>query len=263
MNTQYGNENLSNDDQLAYEFANESYKKEADRRKNIDGYELDEKLSNVNTAVYHHHGKKDTRVGHRGSTSGFDWYGSDTMIALGAEDHSSRHKKALQTTKDAHDKHGYTVMAHGHSLGQNISNVITEKLGEEDWYKGTIGFNAGVSHLGRANPFSKQRRECRRKKNRPKYCDKTTNIYEKNDYVSNNNALCSFATAGMGGKLCRKQVGYGNQKFYDHSSKSKNRFVNALTTTVNTVAPIRVFSNGKNHSLSVFEKKDRDDKSKS
>ena len=77
MNTQYGNESLSNDDQLAYEFANESYKKEADRRKNISGYELDEKLSNVNTAVYHNHSKKDTRVGHRGSTmdnKGFDWW---------------------------------------------------------------------------------------------------------------------------------------------------------------------------------------------
>ena len=250
VNNQYGNEALSKEDQLAYQFANESYKKPKDRRKVIQGYEYDAQLSNENTVVYHNHQTKDTRIGHRGSTTAFDWLGSDPMIAMGAEDYSSRHKEALQTTKDAHKKHGYSVSATGHSLGGGVSNWTTEKLADEDWYRGSTGFNSGVSHFGRGNPFSKQRRACRKKKNRPKYCDKTTNIYEKGDYVSNNNAMCSFFTMGMGGKLCRKQVGYGNQKFYDHTN-SKNRFVNALTQTAFT--PVRVFNNGKNHSLSNFE----------
>jgi hypothetical protein len=103
----------------------------------------------------------------------------------------------VDTTKKAHDKYGYNVSTSGHSLGATTSSYTTEKLGNEDWYEGGVGFNQGNSTLGRGSMWSKQRRECKGK-NPPSYCNKQTNIKEKGDYISGTNVACDFITFGMG-----------------------------------------------------------------
>ena len=246
MNTQYGNEALEGNDKLAYDFSQQSYKK-ANERTDVGDYEYDASLSNVDTGVWHNNKTKKTHVSNRGSTSAYDWLVSDAQIATGTESHGSRFKRAVDTTKQAHDKFGYNVSTSGHSLGGKTSAYTTEKLGNETWYDGGTGFNQGNSSLGRDSLWSKQRRACKGK-NPPAYCQKQTNIKEKGDYVSGNNIACDFVTFGMGGKLCRKSDAFGNTKTYDH--RKKNRWTNALTT--NRITPLRMFNNGKAHSLGVF-----------
>ena len=72
MNTQYGNEPLDEEDRLAYDFSQQSYKK-VDERGNVGDWELDSELSNVDTGVWHNKNTKQTHVSNRGSTSGYDW----------------------------------------------------------------------------------------------------------------------------------------------------------------------------------------------
>ena len=247
MNTNFGNKQLSADDRLAFKFADESYKA-PDERKDIGDFEYDKEMSNIDTAVYHNHKTKQTRIGNRGSISKTDWLQTDlTGIAPGRENSDKRHQRVLKQTVDAHEKYGYDVMSHGHSMGASASNYATEKLGDNDWMLGNIGFNPGVSQAGRANYFSKTRRACR-SKNPPKYCSKTTNIYEKGDYVSNQNALCGYLTFGLGPRaLCGKSVGYGTGKFYDHRKPSR-WYMKPFSRTL----PVRMFSNGTQHSLKSF-----------
>ena len=163
MNIQFGNQELEGNDKLAYNFSQQSYKK-ANERTNVGDYEYDSSLSNVDTAVVWHNKKnKKTHVSNRGSTSAYDWLVSDAQIATGTEDRGSRFKRAVDTTKKAHDKYGYNVSTSGHSLGGKTSAYTTEKLGNEQWYDGGTGFNQGNSSFGRDSMWSKQRRECRGK----------------------------------------------------------------------------------------------------
>ena len=250
MNVQYGNDELEGDDRLAFQFSQQSYKK-ANERGNVGDYEYDPSLSNVDTAVWHSKKDKKTHVSIRGSTSAYDWLVSDAQIATGTEDRGSRFKRAVETTKQAHDKYGYNVSTSGHSLGGKTSAYTTEKLGNEQWYDGGTGFNQGNSSFGRDAIWSKQRRECRGK-NPPAYCNKQTNIKERGDYVSAKNVACDFATFGMGGNLCRKSDAFGTTKTYDH--RKKKRWMNALSLTPFRT-PLRMFTNGRSHSLDSFNNK--------
>ena len=85
MNTQYGNEQLQDNDKLAYDFSQQSYKKPGNRT-NVGDYEYDPSLSNADTAVWHNKTAKKTHVSNRGSTTAYDWLVSDAQIALGTED---------------------------------------------------------------------------------------------------------------------------------------------------------------------------------
>ena len=250
MNTQYGNEQLQDNDKLAYDFSQQSYKK-PDNRTNVGEYEYDPSLSNAYTAVWHNKTAKKTHVSNRGSTTAYDWLVSDAQIALGTEDRGRRFKRAVDTTKRAHEKYGYNVSTSGHSLGGKTSAYTTEMLGNEQWYDGGTGFNQGNSSLGRDAFWSKQRRECN-SKNPPAYCNKQTNVKERGDYISNTNVACDFITFGLGGNLCRKSDAFGNTKTYDHR-KSK-RWMNALSLTPFRT-PLRMFTNGKAHSLENFATK--------
>ena len=250
MNGQTGNQALQGNEKLAYEFSNQSYKK-ANERTNINDWEYDHALSNVDTAVWHNKKDKKTHVSNRGSTSAYDWAVSDAQIATGMEHRGSRFKRAVDTTKQAHEKYGYNVSTSGHSLGGKTSAYTTEKLGNEDWYEGGIGFNQGNSSLGRDAIWSKQRRECKGK-NPPAYCNKQTNIKQKQDYISSKNIACDFVTFGMGGNLCRKSDAFGKTKYYDH--RKKNRWTNALSYTP-LRTPVRMFSNLGAHSMSSFTTK--------
>ena len=245
MNTQYGNARLSTADALEMRFTNASYDA-PDKRTNIGEFEYDAQLSNIDTAVYHNHRTRQTKVANRGSITKADWLITDPHIAFGAEGRSGRFKRAVKQTQDAHDKHGYSVSTGGHSLGGSLSNYTTQQLGDEDWYDGSTSFNAGTSLAGGANPLSKARRECRKKKNRPKYCDKTSNIYMKGDYVSNRNVACDVITFGMGGSMCDKNQGYGTIKVYDHRQSG------LIPTITRRFAPLRMFQNADSHRMVHF-----------
>ena len=211
------NQELEGTDKEAYLFSKQAYKK-ADERENVGDYVYDRDLSNVDTAVYHNANTNQTHVSNRGSTSAYDWGVSDTQIALGLEGYGSRFNRAVDTTKQAHDKYGGKVRTSGHSLGGQVSNYTAQQLADNEWYEGSTGLNAGVSTLGKGNYFSSTRSACRGK-NPPAYCSKTTNLYESGDPVSNRNTACDLMTFGLGGKMCRKSVGYGTEKFYNHSKK--------------------------------------------
>ena len=120
MNTQYGNQQLDEEDRLGYDFSQQSYKK-VDERGNVGDWELDSDLSNVDTGVWHNKTTKQTHVSNRGSTSGYDWAVSDAQIATGTESSGSRFKRVVDTTSKAHDKYGYNVSTSGHSLGARAS----------------------------------------------------------------------------------------------------------------------------------------------
>jgi hypothetical protein len=246
MNVQYGNQSLDTDDKLAYDFSQQSYKKEG-KRTNVGEYEYDPELSNVNTGVWHDQKAKKTHVSNRGSVTAGDWFSSDFAIGLGREDKSKRFQQAVDTTSRAHAKYGFNVSTSGHSLGNSLANYTTEKLGNNDWYDGSTGFNSGVSSIGRGGMFSKQRRECSGK-NPPKYCNKAVNIKEKGDYFSNNNIACDYLTFGYGGSLCRKSDPFGKTKTYDH--RKNQRWAHRLTQSA--FPPLRYFNNARKHSLGVF-----------
>ena len=146
MNVQFGNQELEGQDKLAYNFSQQSYKK-ANERTNVGDYEYDQSLSNVDTAVWHNKKNKKTHVSNRGSTSAYDWLVSDAQIATGTEDRGSRFKRAVDTTKKAHDKYGYNVSTSGHSLGGKTSAYTTEKLGNEQWYDVALASIRATLHL--------------------------------------------------------------------------------------------------------------------
>jgi len=206
------------DKSTAKAFTNKAYDA-PDKRADVGGYKYDASLSNVDTGIWHNHEKKLTVVANRGSVTKTDWLVSDPHIAFGAEGASSRFKRAVKQTKQAHAKHNYNVIVVGHSLGGSLSNHTTMKLGANSWYLGSIGFNPGVSSVGKGFYFSKARRDCRKKKGKPAYCDKTTNHFNSGDPVSNKNLACDIATWGMGGKMCRKRVGYGKELHEDNRKK--------------------------------------------
>ena len=242
-----GDAQLDPEDKFAYEMSQQAYNKPDQRAKEVDGYEYDPTLSDENTVVYHNHGTRKTHVSNRGSITAYDWGVSDAQIATGTEDRGARFQKAVKRVNDAHTKHGYSVSTSGHSLGGSLSNYQTEKLGNNGWYEKGTTFNSGVSTLGRGGMFSKQRRECRRKSNRPAYCDKSTNVKERGDYISNNNVACDYLTFGFGGSWCRKSDAFGKTKTYDH--RQSRRWRNKVT---GLIPGYRFVSNLGNHSLSKF-----------
>lgn len=243
-----GDSSLDKEDRDAYNFSQQAYQS-SDKRTNIGSWQYDKALSNHNTAVWHDRDKKRTHVSNRGSTSAYDWLVSDAQIATGMEGRGARFNKAIDITKKAHEKHGYSVSTSGHSLGGQLSAYTTEKLGDQSWYLGGTGFNPGNSSVGRASMFSKQRRECRRK-NPPAYCNKQTTVQEKGDYVSSTNIACDTLTFGFGGDMCRKTTAFGNTKLYNHHRKRPL----AKRLLTRAVPALRYFSNAKDHSLNVFKK---------
>jgi hypothetical protein len=239
----FNNGSLTDEEKTAYNMSKQSYVS-ADDRVNVGGFEYDRDSSSVNSAVYHNHKTKETYVGNRGSVSAYDWLVSDAQIATGMEDSGSRFKEAVETTKRAHSKYGYKVKTAGHSLGGSLSNYTTEKLGDNEWYGGSTTFNQGVSSVGKGSILSNARRECR-KRNPPAFCSKSTNLKQEGDYVSTNNALCSYITLGMTPKLCRKSDPFGNTKMY-RSPNTKRRWVSRYTTLG------RLAFNKPKHSLTQF-----------
>lgn len=216
-----GDKELSETDRLQWQFANESYKPELERR-DIGQYVYDKELSDKETAVWHNHADKRTHVANRGSTTAYDWAVSDLQIGLGIEGMGSRFKKAERETKEAHDKYGYTTDVSGHSLGGSITTHLTQRLGNNDWYGEATTFNSGVSSVGKGAMWSSSRRACQ-KPDPPPYCNKITHLKETGDLVSNRNIICDRITWGMTPKNCTKTDPFGTTKYYNHNRHKRAR----------------------------------------
>ena len=232
-----GDQELSGTDKLQWEFANESYKSELER-KDIGQYVYDQEMSDAETAVWHNHTDKRTHVASRGSTTAYDWGVSDLQIGLGIEGMGSRFKKAERQTKSAHDKYGYTTDVSGHSLAGSVSSHLTQRLGNNDWFGKATTFNSGVSALGKGRSWSSARRACA-KADPPAYCNKITHLKEKGDLVSNRNIVCDRLTMGFAPKNCTKTDPFGNTKYYDHKGhrRARDHFTGGLGWFMKRVRP--------------------------
>ena len=217
---------LDEADVPSFKFTQQSYMKPGDRT-DVGSYEYDPTLSNVDTAVWNDKANKKTHVSNRGSSTAYDWFVSDLQIASGAEGYGDRFKRAVDTTRAAHDTYGYDVSTSGHSLGGKASAYTTEQLGNEDWYTGGTGFNQGTSAVGRDSLWSKQRRDCN-SANPPVYCNKQTNIKQDGDYISMN------------------RDAFGTTKRYGHKRGFLNSAARLFSPTYRTA------QNASAHSLSNF-----------
>jgi hypothetical protein len=232
-----GDQEISPEDRVQWEFTNQSYKKEKDR-KDIGKYIYDDELSNYETAVWHNHSDKKTQVAHRGSKSAYDWFVSDFQVAGGLENSGKRFKNAEQETIDAHNKFNYSTDVSGHSLGGSITSNITKNLGNSDWFNSGTTFNSGVSSIGKGSFFSSSRSECS-KPNPPAYCNKITHLKEKGDLLSNRNIACDKLTWGLFPSACTKTDPFGTTKYYEHKKgkRARDHFTGTLGWVMQRARP--------------------------
>lgn len=109
-------------------------------KKKVDGWELDEELSNIDRAVYHKDNK--AKVVFRGTdpTNRRD-IGTDILVTLGLERYSSRLRNSEKTVALAIQKYGLNnVSLTGHSLGGFIASQISLKNNIP-----ATGFNTSMS----------------------------------------------------------------------------------------------------------------------
>jgi hypothetical protein len=118
-----------------------AYDKEA--KPEVDGYKIDESLSNKKTRVYHNPETKDTIVSHRGTDpKDKNDLKNDALLTLGLlnKKTSKRVKNADDITKKATDKYG-DVTNVGHSLGGYVAKE-SQKKGQK-----VEAYNAGASPI--------------------------------------------------------------------------------------------------------------------
>lgn len=120
----------------------------------VDGWEKDLELSNVDRTVYHKGGK--AKVSYSGTriTSKHKWrdLGTDALVAIGAQDVSSRFKNSTKTANLAIAKYGKeNVSLTGHSLGGSLAQHVSRKTGLK-----ATGFSAAMSpvDLARKRTYS-------------------------------------------------------------------------------------------------------------
>lgn len=129
-------------DAIHAELSNETYKENP--RKEVEGYLLDEELSNKKTKVYHNPEKKDTIIAHRGSriTEKGD-IKADVLIATSTlDENSKRVKRATNVVKKADEKYEGSITNTGHSLGGTVAKKVALQLPVE---KSRVeAYNAGA-----------------------------------------------------------------------------------------------------------------------
>lgn len=111
----------------------------------VDGWQRDIELSNVDRSVYHKNGK--AKVAYSGTRIGGKnkWrdLGTDILIGIGAQDASSRFKNSTKTANLAIAKYGKeNVSLTGHSLGGSLSQYVSRKTGLK-----ATGFSAAMSPI--------------------------------------------------------------------------------------------------------------------
>jgi hypothetical protein len=94
------------------------------KAKNINGYELDESLSNHNQQVYYNPKNKKLMYNIAGTHNISDW-GTDAYLSVGKLKDTNRYKEAETTFKKAKEKYGVDrAKISGHSLGGTIAGYI-------------------------------------------------------------------------------------------------------------------------------------------
>jgi hypothetical protein len=106
----------------------------------VHGWQKDVSLSGPDHAVFHKEGK--AKIAYRGTdVKNKRDLGTDALITLGLQDHSSRMKRAVRTADQVTAKYGKeNVSLTGHSLGGSQSLHVSRKRG-----LGATGFNAAMS----------------------------------------------------------------------------------------------------------------------
>ena len=127
------------------DLAQEAYKPEP--RKNIDGYVLDESLSNKKTKVYHNPDTKKTIVSHKGTDpKDKNDLKNDLLLSVGMLDKSKRFKNAVDISKKASEKYADSeLQSVGHSLGSKVASEVGKKMSVKN--SKVTGFNEGSNPL--------------------------------------------------------------------------------------------------------------------
>jgi hypothetical protein len=119
-----GNARFSGFSATLLKITRESY--EEKRQKNIDGYELDEDLSNSNTVVYHN--SNNVIIGFRG-TANIDDLITDIQVVKGTSD-NIRFKQAVEIYNKVKNKYpDLKIYATGHSLGGSLALYLNSLYG--------------------------------------------------------------------------------------------------------------------------------------
>lgn len=107
-----------------------------------EGYDVDTELSNRNRTVYVNRGTGKATISFRGTNvKNRGDIGTDTLLALGLQELSSRFRNAKKVARNAISKYGEgNVDTTGHSLGGSQSLYVNQKLGLP-----SVSFNPGVS----------------------------------------------------------------------------------------------------------------------
>lgn len=191
--------NLDDETKFYAKIAEQSYK-EPDMRVSVDGYELDEELSDLRTAVYHNPNKKDTVIGYRGTVIGdADDFLTDAEIYKGTHRNTSQFINAENSFEKAREKYGTVNAVAGHSLGGTKSKHISKKYNVK-----AHAFNTGV---GKDETYVKDTLNCMLP-SPPVWCDKLTTHKVIGDPIS-------FFSGGYGNTRT-----YRTKKRYNNHSLS-------------------------------------------
>ena len=147
---------------------------EPNKRVNVDGFELDDELSDLKTAVYHHPTKKETYVSYRGTADADDLM-TDSKITQGKHRGDHQFIDAENKFEKAQKKYGKVSGVTGHSLGGTKTQHISKKYN----VKGHA-FNAGT---GIDETYIKDSIRCKLPRP-PKFCDKLTSHKVQGDPIS-------------------------------------------------------------------------------
>lgn len=107
------------------QFITNSYSKKPD--KNVDGYELDNDLTNDIAKVYYNKDKNHAVITHRGTSGVKDW-ANNAAYALGLYKYTDRYKRGKKAQEETNKKYGKeNVSTVGHSQGA----VLARDLGTD------------------------------------------------------------------------------------------------------------------------------------
>lgn len=115
----------------------QAYKKPEERSKNVDGYKLDEDLSNKKTAVYYND-QGESIIAHRGTDpTNLADLRDDVKLVFGKLGTSKRVQKAKDITRQAEEK--YQNVSHtGHSLGFAVADKARNQNDKLVGYSGAV-----------------------------------------------------------------------------------------------------------------------------
>lgn len=105
-------------------FFSNSYSKKPDQ--NIDGYQLDENLTNDTAKVYHDPKTGHAVITHKGTQGASDWL-NNAAYATGLYKYTNRYKQGKKTQKATEDKYGSKNVS---TLGHSQGSILARELGK-------------------------------------------------------------------------------------------------------------------------------------